>query len=140
MQDKVFSFSVRAAIWDENNHFLLLKRSSTSSHFPDQWEWPGGKCGAGEKVQEALRREVREETGLWIEVTREIGTYSQEMDGESFPQICFYARLVGGEFCLSLEHEDSAWARLDESLAHDLTPGLREFVEGQLEAGVNPWH
>ncbi len=135
MQGNVSSFAVRAAIWDENNRCLLLKRSSSSRHFPGQWEWPGGKCGAGKKAQEALQREVREETGMLIDVTRDIGTYLQEIDGKSFPQICFDVRLVGGELCLSPEHEDSAWVRLDELLAHDLTPGFHEFVEGRFGGG-----
>lgn len=127
--------SVRAIIRDSEGRHLLLKRSSSSRHFPGQWEWPGGKCAAGEKAQEALRREVLEETGLWIEVTREIETYSQEFDGSSFPQICFDVRQMGGEFCLSPEHEDSAWVRLDGILAHNLTPGFRDYLVGRFSEG-----
>jgi 8-oxo-dGTP diphosphatase len=39
------------------------------------WELPGGTLEPGEQPEEALRREVREETGLEVEVTRHVGDY-----------------------------------------------------------------
>lgn len=41
------------------------------------WELPGGTLEAGEAFGEALRREVREETGLEVEVERHVGDYER---------------------------------------------------------------
>lgn len=46
-----------------NNKVLLVKRSMDDSH-PGLWEFPGGGVDDNEKVVDAIRREVQEETGL----------------------------------------------------------------------------
>jgi 8-oxo-dGTP diphosphatase len=43
---------------------VLLTQRSEGKHLPGMWEFPGGKCEAGEAPQDALRRELREELGV----------------------------------------------------------------------------
>ena len=58
--------AVSAVIVDAENRVLLVQRG----HEPalGQWSLPGGSVEAGESMSEALRREVREETGLEVVV------------------------------------------------------------------------
>jgi 8-oxo-dGTP pyrophosphatase MutT (NUDIX family) len=56
------------AIIRHENRVLLLNMRSTGKLF-----LPGGGCEIGERLEEALRREVREETGLEIEIERFVG-------------------------------------------------------------------
>lgn len=46
--------------------YLLVKRSIKDSIFPGKWQNMGGKVELGEKVEEAIKREVREEVGLTV--------------------------------------------------------------------------
>jgi 8-oxo-dGTP pyrophosphatase MutT (NUDIX family) len=56
------SLGVRAAIFDESGRVLLVRHSYVRG-----WHLPGGAVEPGETVEEALRREVWEETGLRID-------------------------------------------------------------------------
>jgi len=54
---------VAGVLSDSRGHVLLTQRSQ-GKHLPGMWEFPGGKCEAGETPADALRRELREELGI----------------------------------------------------------------------------
>lgn len=63
---RITNFCVGAAIF-YNNYLLLVQRAAHSS-YPLHWELPGGGCeGSDASILEALKREVREDTGLLVE-------------------------------------------------------------------------
>ena len=65
--------SVSAVVWrDANRRELLLMQRSDNAH----WGLPGGYMEPGESIDAATAREVREETGVRVEVGRLIGVYS----------------------------------------------------------------
>lgn len=63
--------SVSAVIFDRQGQLLLQRRSDGG-----QWGLPGGSVEIGESITQAIRREVREETGLDVTVHRLVGVYS----------------------------------------------------------------
>lgn len=63
---------VAVAIWDHEGRILLERRSDNG-----MWGLPGGGIDPGESVKEAALREIKEETGLNIEITRFVGVYSE---------------------------------------------------------------
>lgn len=53
-------------ITDEENRILLCRMAPDRGVFPGQWALPGGGVEPGERIEAALRREVREELGIEI--------------------------------------------------------------------------
>ena len=54
---------VAAAIIERDGRFLVTRRQA-GVHLAGHWEFPGGKCDAGESLAECLARELREELGV----------------------------------------------------------------------------
>lgn len=61
-----------ATIFDEKREKVLLTRRADNG----RWCLPGGRMESGESAAEACEREVLEETGLTVRVTRLVGVYS----------------------------------------------------------------
>ena len=71
MSKKFNGKTAAAIIMFPANKILLIKRGTVV--FRDYWALPGGNVEAGETVEEAVVREVREETGLKVKILRKIG-------------------------------------------------------------------
>jgi len=89
-----------ACIRDEQGRILLLRRSDGIN----LWSFPGGAMELGERADEAVVREVREETGLEVEPVALIGVYSSPGYAITYPNgdqvqpviVFFECRAVGG--------------------------------------------
>jgi len=64
---------VLAAVIERDDHFLMTRRLE-GTHLAGAWEFPGGKCDAGESHEDCLMRELVEELGVRCEVGEEIFT------------------------------------------------------------------
>jgi 8-oxo-dGTP diphosphatase len=67
------SLVVAAAVVERDGRFLVTRRQK-GVHLEGLWEFPGGKCEAGEMIVTCLRREIREELDTEIVVAEEIFT------------------------------------------------------------------
>jgi len=133
LSDKPFQLAVRAVVLNPKGHCLLLQRSNANRSFVGTWEWPGGKAEDYEAFDTAVRREVREETGLEIVLTGVAGAFQIEMSQRHLVVLCMEATIAGGTLRLSEEHDKSAWVPLSEILQWNLADGLREFAKGYVE-------
>jgi ADP-ribose pyrophosphatase YjhB (NUDIX family) len=95
--DEVFlNFSV-AVIFDKKGRILLQKRADKK-----KWGLPGGVVELGESVEDALIREVEEETGLKAKPIKLLGIYSKYKvsypNGDRCQAVAtvFYVKIVGG--------------------------------------------
>lgn len=112
-----------AAIFNERGQLLFTRRAA-HINWPGQWCLPGGHLEVGERWDQAVRREVREEIGVEIEVLRLIGIYSEprlfyypDRHAEGTVQLLialFACRIVTGEPSLSEEVTALAWAGADD--------------------------
>ncbi len=84
--------AVGVLVSDETGRLLYTKRA----HQPalGRWAFPGGFVDRGEEVWAAARRELREETGLEVEIDALLGIFSREADPVVF--IAFAGHSCGG--------------------------------------------
>lgn len=80
----------RIAVINDANEILLSKRGDFGV-----WALPGGRVDSGELLHDSSMREVREETGLEVEIVRPVGLYFQE--GRSRMNVLYQAKPIGGE-------------------------------------------
>jgi len=76
-RNKLKEVSVMAWIEDPFGKVLLVKQTRGRK----LWSFPGGKVGAHESLQDALRREIKEETGLVVDVAAPIDIYDRPAKG-----------------------------------------------------------
>eukprot|EP00933_Yihiella_yeosuensis_P019687 TRINITY_DN15908_c0_g1_i1.p1 TRINITY_DN15908_c0_g1~~TRINITY_DN15908_c0_g1_i1.p1 ORF type:complete len:169 (+),score=34.75 TRINITY_DN15908_c0_g1_i1:30-509(+) len=127
---------VGAYVFDNQQRVLLVKRSASSRTSPGEWARPGGAVEFGESCEDALIRELLEETGLQIcnPVLMEGGVTSQISGGSHWVAIGYTAKLAEGctpESAVNKEpdkHDELGWFALDK-----LPEPIADFTIGGLE-------
>ena len=100
---------------EEGTQSVLLIQRSKKDHWPNVWEFPRGKCDKGDKnkLEECLKREVKEETGLDVEIIEFIDKYEYIADRgkRKSTQYNFLCRMKNPnqKIKLSFEHQDYRW-------------------------------
>lgn len=106
------------ALIRQGDQILLVQRKRPP--FAGYWSLPGGSVELGESVEEALIREVREETGLEVGVSRLLGYadgIQHDPDGRvqyHHVMLYFEACVTGGRLCAADDAAQAAWASLSE--------------------------
>ena len=70
---------VSAAVVSRGDRYLVTRRQR-GVHLEGLWEFPGGKCEAGESIADCLRRELREELGADAVVGAELLAVAHDYD------------------------------------------------------------
>ncbi|XCP85058.1 8-oxo-dGTP diphosphatase MutT [Roseburia hominis] len=80
--------------------------------FKDGWEFPGGKIETGERPEEALRREIKEELDTEIEVGKLFDTVEYDYPNFHLTMYCYLCKVKSGNLILK-EHEAAKWLTAD---------------------------
>jgi 8-oxo-dGTP pyrophosphatase MutT (NUDIX family) len=131
-----------AVVVDDDGALLLAKRRDNAL-----WTIPGGTMKPGETIAEAAVREVKEETGLDVEVVSLVGIYSnpkhvvEYSDGEVRQQfsVCFVCRRVGGDVATSDETSEVGYFSPDDLEDMDIHPSIRLRIQHFLEKRAEPY-
>lgn len=122
------------AICVRDGQLLLIRRRNDPAR--GRWSLPGGRVEAGELLADALKREVREETGLEISVGDLAGILEVPRPGTHYVILDYFATVEGSSTPLAADDATEArWVALDDVIRMDLTP---RFVETLRAWGVLP--
>lgn len=115
--------AAHAIITDDQGRVLILR-----SRYAGVWSFPGGGLNRREQIDDALRRECREELGAPVRLGNLTGFYYHK--AISAYVAIFRAHLEGGPLKLSHEHSELRWVTTDE-----LPHRLRLMAEDALRSG-----
>jgi 8-oxo-dGTP diphosphatase len=115
------------AVLTDGGRILLIRRG----HEPEagRWSLPGGRVEPGETDDQALVREVREETGLEVTAGRLAGAVDRALPGGGVLAIRDYvATITGGTLAAGDDADDARWFGMRELDSLPLTTGLLEAL------------
>ena len=117
--------SVAAVIFDEQGRIFATQRGY--GEWKDWWEFPGGKVENGEKREQALKREIREELDAEIEVGELLRTIDYDYPAFHLTMHCFKCTL-DSDVTLK-EHEAAKWLKQEELNTVQWLPADEEIIE-----------
>jgi 8-oxo-dGTP diphosphatase len=115
------------AVIVEDGRILLVKRSR--GPYPGSWAVPAGRQRRGETMDEAVRREVLEETGLQVEVGDPVWVGDIIGDGYHYTVVDFAVFVVGGDLAAGDDAAEVRWVPLDEVRYLALTPTMESMLD-----------
>ncbi|MDP2944022.1 MAG: nucleotide exchange factor GrpE [bacterium] len=125
-------------IYNDKGEILLIK----NPHFGDFWTIPGGHIELNETAEEALKREILEETGLEIKNIEPI-SFSEGINPEFFYKkkhfifLSYLAELAGGEIKPSEEMIEYLWVAPEKVSKLKITDSVKPLIEYYLEKKKN---
>jgi mutator protein MutT len=124
---------VGAVIWNETGEIVLIRRGQAPRL--GEWSIPGGKLEWGESLREGVLREVREETGLTVEITGlidAVDSVTRDAAGailHHYVLIDFHARYVAGELSAGGDAAEARWAAFASLSEYSLWTETRRIIE-----------
>ena len=119
--------TTQLVIQNENNEILLLRRNK-----PGGWlTLPGGTVNEGETVIEACGREVKEETGVQIEVGKLARIWQSDHIGSPLLGIVYYAENTvpkNSKIILEKEHNKFGWFAFDNLMKDE---AVDPYIKGE---------
>lgn len=121
-----------ALILNDKNEVLLLKRSKNARTEPGMWSRPGGQVEFGEETEDALVREVKEETNINIKVVRQLEFTENitENNKKHWIALGYLAEHISGKPNNNEpdKHDDLKWFPID-NLPENISSYTRNSVE-----------
>jgi 8-oxo-dGTP pyrophosphatase MutT (NUDIX family) len=135
--------SANVVVVNDDGTILLIRRTDNGN-----LALPGGGMDLGESMPQAAVREVKEETGLDVEITGLVGIYTNPRhlieytsDGEVRQEfsVVFTARPIGGNPTTSSESSEVVWINPADVSDLQMHPSMRQRIEHFLEARAQPY-
>jgi predicted house-cleaning noncanonical NTP pyrophosphatase (MazG superfamily)/8-oxo-dGTP pyrophosphatase MutT (NUDIX family) len=125
----------KAFIENQRGDILILKEAESYEEGTSagKWQLPGGRQKKGETQEEGLKREVKEETGLEIEVERPVTvgewrpTIKEEMI--QITAVFFKCKAKSTEITLSNEHTDYKWIKASKYGKYEFVGNISKRIE-----------
>jgi 8-oxo-dGTP diphosphatase len=109
--------NVAAAVIERNTKILIAQRPE-DSHMGLKWEFPGGKIEPGEDITGCLKREIKEELDLLIEVGEELTVVEHHYRDKTVILHCHWCRYLAGD-AKTLDCHSFKWVSISEMKQYD---------------------
>ena len=119
-------FDVVAAIIIKDDKYFIAQRNR-NKHMGLSWEFPGGKVEKGETFEIALKREIKEELNIKINIKNKLGEENYKDEKINVKLHYFLCSHTSGEIYLN-EHEDSAWITKNEFKNYNFAEGDSDII------------
>ena len=133
--------AVGAVVEDDKDRILLVKHTKErGGYWQGKWICPGGKLEFGEDIEEGIKREVKEETNLEVELVTPLLPFDRivKLDGETSLHVIYIdyvAKLLGGELEIGSDVGEALW--VEKKSISKMWPELHEDTRRLLKiAGI----
>lgn len=107
---------------------ILIAQRALGQNLATKWEFPGGKIEAGETPQECLKREIKEELNVEIEVLDFFAESIYAYDRGTIKLMSFWCKWLSGDLTLNV-HSRFEWVNLHQLGLYDYAPADIPLVE-----------
>lgn len=134
--------AVGAIAFDDRDRVLLVRRGNAPS--AGKWSVPGGRVAFGERLEEACAREMKEETGLEVEVGEPVEVLDRIVRGQDggidhhFVIIDYLVRARGGHLAAGDDATEIGWYRLEDIAHLETTDGLLPVLRRAHQWRISP--
>lgn len=118
---------VVAAILEKDDKVLIARRKP-GKHLDGYWEFPGGKIETNETAIDCLKREIKEEFSVEIEVHQYIGESIFEYTEKKIKLMAFSGKIIKGEIELR-DHDLVEWIDLKDISLYKMAPADIPLIE-----------
>jgi len=118
--------AVGAIVFDEQGRVLLVERARPPG--VGLWTVPGGRLEGAETLAQAVAREVREETGLFVEVGALACVVERFGDDYHFVILDYLARVIGGTLAAGTDARAARFVAAEDLATLPLTDGLVDVL------------
>jgi 16S rRNA (cytosine1407-C5)-methyltransferase len=126
-KEKEAPVEVTCAILEKEGKILLCQRKADDAQAL-KWEFPGGKVKIGENPQNCLKRELKEELEVEVEVCRRLKPIKYRYPDKEILLLPFFCRRKKGEINASASHCKFAWVEKQKLGEYDLCPADRALL------------
>lgn len=141
-ENKAFLVSLKGLIVYKGRLLVLKNTADQFWKKKSQWELPGGIIEIREKIEKALIREVKEETGFKISVENVFAVWDhwehnfklkdKRIMDIRIVEIAYFCKKIGGKIKLSDEHSHFKWASKKTLRDLDFAPNSKKAIEKYL--------
>ena len=125
---------VTAAVIIKDNSVLIAQRAG-DDQLAGKWEFPGGKIELGETPQECLKREIKEELDVEIDVLDSFGESIYSYQSGTIKLMAYWCKWISGDFNLKV-HSQIVWAKSYELDSYDFAPADIPLVKKLSESSL----
>ena len=119
---------VTAAILRNASNQILIARRPPGKNLAGYWEFPGGKIEENESPEESLKRELKEEMNITVEVGKRLGETTHAYDTFTVHLMFYETDLIFGEIQLK-EHDRMSWVAAEELMDYPMAPADLPMIE-----------
>ncbi len=124
----ILQVGVKILIKNNDGKYLFIRRAASFKSGPQKWDIPGGRIEPEEALQDALRREVKEETGMELEKV-ELLLAAQDIfvpEKDLHVVRLTYLGSANGDVTVSDEHDSFQWMTISEIKAE---PNVDSYLQ-----------